>query len=69
MLPPWTPLPIGNCNALEAKVRPGSVGRHQYPREIELAADLTKTETRKIQRFLLRGRPSPAKEPPWQPTR
>ena len=32
------------------------VGRHQYPREIEFLAELPKTETGKIQRFLLRGR-------------
>jgi acetyl-CoA synthetase len=30
------------------------VGRHQYPREIEVVAQLPKTETGKIQRFLLR---------------
>jgi acetyl-CoA synthetase len=32
------------------------VGRHQYPREIEVVEQLPKTETGKIQRFLLRGR-------------
>jgi len=32
------------------------VGRHQYPREIEFLERLPKTETGKIQRFLLRGR-------------
>jgi len=32
------------------------VGRHQYPREIEFVDGLPKTETGKIQRFLLRGR-------------
>jgi acetyl-CoA synthetase len=32
------------------------VGRHQYPREIEFLDHLPKTETGKIQRFLLRGR-------------
>jgi acetyl-CoA synthetase len=32
------------------------VGRHQYPREIEFVDQLPKTETGKIQRFLLRGR-------------
>src|SRR5262249_30068492 len=31
------------------------VGRHQYPREIEFVTELPKTETGKIQRFLLRG--------------
>jgi acetyl-CoA synthetase len=31
------------------------VGRHQYPREIEFVAALPKTETGKIQRFVLRG--------------
>jgi acetyl-CoA synthetase len=31
------------------------VGRHQYPREIEFVAALPKTETGKIQRFLLRA--------------
>ena len=30
------------------------VGRHQYPREIEVVPQLPKTETGKIQRFLLR---------------
>ena len=30
------------------------VGRHQYPREIEVVPELPKTETGKIQRFLLR---------------
>jgi len=32
------------------------LGRHQYPREIEFVDRLPKTETGKIQRFLLRGR-------------
>jgi acetyl-CoA synthetase len=32
------------------------VGRHQYPREIEVVEQLPKTETGKIQRFLLRRR-------------
>ncbi len=32
------------------------LGRHQYPREIEFLDQLPKTETGKIQRFLLRGR-------------
>jgi acetyl-CoA synthetase len=32
------------------------VGRHQSPRAIEVVADLPKTETGKIQRFLLRRR-------------
>jgi len=32
------------------------LGRHQYPREIEIVDRLPKTETGKIQRFLLRGR-------------
>ena len=32
------------------------VGRHQYPREIEFLAELPKTESGKIQRFLLRRR-------------
>ena len=30
------------------------VGRHQYPREVEIVRELPKTETGKIQRFLLR---------------
>lgn len=30
------------------------VGRHQYPREVEFVDQLPKTETGKIQRFLLR---------------
>ena len=33
-----------------------NLGRHQYPREIEYTAVLPKTETGKIQRFLLRKR-------------
>ena len=33
-----------------------TVGHHQYPREIELVAELPKTETGKIRRFELRGR-------------
>jgi acetyl-CoA synthetase len=33
-----------------------SLGRHQHPREIEFIATLPKTETGKIQRFLLRRR-------------
>ena len=32
------------------------VGRHQYPRAIEFVHDLPKTESGKIQRFLLRRR-------------
>ena len=32
------------------------VGRHQYPREIEVVPELPKTETGKIQRFGLRQR-------------
>ena len=32
------------------------VGRHQYPREIEFVSALPKTETGKIQRFVLRDR-------------
>jgi acetyl-CoA synthetase len=32
------------------------VGRHQYPREVEVVSELPKTETGKIQRFLLRQR-------------
>jgi len=39
------------------------VGRHQYPREIEFTAALPKTETGKIQRFLLRAGSSPAPAP------
>ena len=32
------------------------VGRHQYPREVEVVRELPKTETGKIQRFVLRQR-------------
>ena len=39
------------------------VGRHQYPREIEFVPALPKTETGKIQRFLLRARSRPAAAP------
>ena len=31
-------------------------GHHQYPREVEIVRELPKTETGKIQRFLLRQR-------------
>jgi acetyl-CoA synthetase len=33
------------------------LGRHQYPREVEFIDELPKTQTGKIQRFILRGRP------------
>jgi acetyl-CoA synthetase len=33
------------------------LGRHQYPREVEFIEELPKTQTGKIQRFLLRQRP------------
>jgi len=39
-----------------ADVVKAHVGRHQYPREIEFLDQLPKTESGKIQRFLLRGR-------------
>ena len=39
------------------------VGRHQYPREIEFTPALPKTETGKIQRFLLRAGSAPAPAP------
>ena len=32
------------------------VGRHQYPREVEIVSELPKTETGKIQRYQLRRR-------------
>jgi acetyl-CoA synthetase len=32
------------------------VGKHQYPREVEFIENLPKTESGKIQRFLLRKR-------------
>ena len=32
------------------------VGRHQYPRAVEFVPELPKTETGKIQRFVLRQR-------------
>jgi acetyl-CoA synthetase len=32
------------------------VGRHQYPREVEIVDELPRTETGKIQRYRLRGR-------------
>jgi acetyl-CoA synthetase len=35
------------------------VGRHQYPREVEVVSQLPKTESGKIQRFLLRERDTP----------
>ena len=37
-----------------------SCGKHMYPREIEFVDTLPKTETGKIQRFLLRQKPIPA---------
>src|SRR5262249_41779895 len=39
-----------------AQMVKANLGRHQYPREIEYTAVLPKTETGKIQRFLLRKR-------------
>ena len=39
------------------------VGRHQYPREVEFVPALPKTETGKIQRFLLRAGSLPAAAP------
>ena len=39
-----------------AEVVKRHVGLHQYPREVEFLDGLPKTETGKIQRFLLRGR-------------
>jgi acetyl-CoA synthetase len=39
-----------------AEVVKRHVGRHQYPREVEFLDRLPKTETGKIQRFLLRAR-------------
>jgi acetyl-CoA synthetase len=39
-----------------AQVVKTHVGHHQYPREVEFLDRLPKTETGKIQRFLLRGR-------------
>ena len=39
------------------------MGRHQYPREIEFVPALPKTETGKIQRFLLRSGPRPSATP------
>src|SRR5262249_61370271 len=38
-----------------AEVVKTRIGRHQYPREIEFVSALPKTETGKIQRFLLRS--------------
>jgi acyl-coenzyme A synthetase/AMP-(fatty) acid ligase len=35
------------------------VGRHQYPRAVEYVEDLPKTETGKIQRYVLRTRERP----------
>ena len=39
------------------------VGRHQYPREIQFVPALPKTETGKIQRFLLRSSPAATPTP------
>ena len=46
----------GGLEAEIVDVAKTHVGRHQYPREIEFLDQLPKTETGKIQRFLLRGR-------------
>ena len=46
----------GGLEAEIAEVVKTHVGRHQYPREIEFLAELPKTESGKIQRFLLRRR-------------
>jgi acetyl-CoA synthetase len=48
--------PHAGLEAEIAEVVKTHVGRHQYPRVVELVAELPKTETGKIQRFLLRGR-------------
>jgi acetyl-CoA synthetase len=48
--------PQGGLEAEIADVVKTHVGRHQYPREIEFVDRLPKTETGKIQRFLLRRR-------------
>ncbi|MGH7414519.1 MAG: acyl-CoA synthetase [Candidatus Rokuibacteriota bacterium] len=48
--------PRSGLEAEIADVVKTHVGRHQYPREIEFVDQLPKTETGKIQRFLLRRR-------------
>jgi acetyl-CoA synthetase len=47
---------ISGLDAEIADVVKTHVGRHQYPRAVEFVAELPKTETGKIQRFLLRQR-------------
>jgi len=59
MLPPWTPLPIGNCHAREPEMRPGSMGlpTENYRRTADLRREFFKgphpTATRVIVHGLL----------------
>jgi acetyl-CoA synthetase len=48
--------PRSGLEAEIADVVKTHVGRHQYPREVEFLDALPKTESGKIQRFLLRRR-------------
>jgi acetyl-CoA synthetase len=53
VLRPGVTAPPGLADEIVETVKQ-RVGRHQYPREIEVVAQLPKTETGKIQRFVLR---------------
>jgi acetyl-CoA synthetase len=53
VLRPRVPAPSSLADEIVELVK-HRVGRHQYPREIEVVPQLPKTETGKIQRFLLR---------------
>jgi acetyl-CoA synthetase len=55
VLKPGRAAPRGHESEI-VDVAKAHLGRHQYPREIEFLDRLPKTETGKIQRFLLRGR-------------
>jgi acetyl-CoA synthetase len=55
VLRPGMPAPSALADEIADLVR-RRVGRHQYPREVEVVPELPKTETGKIQRFELRRR-------------
>ena len=55
VLRPGAPAPASLTDEIVDLVK-RRVGRHQYPRAVEIVNELLKTETGKIQRFLLRQR-------------
>jgi acetyl-CoA synthetase len=54
VLKPGVPASTSLADEIVERVK-HDLGRHQYPREIEFIGELPKTQTGKIQRFLLRG--------------